>query len=185
MPSLNLLWCAQASASVSCMRSAARSGLRAMDLANARSRSRSASNPVRNGSEFWRGTLPRFGSEFDDNSDNRPFAPYTEGHRRNRRYVRASRPGATRRTASYLQISPSRGSAAVCLYGYRSRHSPHKQLSPRRGSCRPAARFAGKRATEGGAATTPRIRFRPALTIVVPRFGKYPTRLRAVDGRRV
>jgi hypothetical protein len=49
-----------------------------MDLANARSQGSSASNPVRNGSQFWRGTLQRFGSEFDDNSDNRPFAPYTE-----------------------------------------------------------------------------------------------------------
>jgi hypothetical protein len=49
-----------------------------MDLANARSRVSSASNPVRNGNQFWRGTLQRFGSEFDDNSDNHPFAPYTE-----------------------------------------------------------------------------------------------------------
>jgi len=184
--------CAQALASASCTRSSARSELQAIDLANARGPVSSASNPVRNGCQFWRGTLQRCGSEFDDNSNKRPpVRGVHRGHRGNRRYFRASRPGATRRTASYLQISPSRGSA-VCLYRYRLRHS-HKRLSPLLGSCHPPKwqpGFAGKRDTEGGAASTPRTRFRPALTMNAwarawrQDWEKSPSRLRAIDGRR-
>ena len=148
VPSLNLLWCAQALASASCTRSSARSELQVIDLANARGRVSSASNPVRNGSQFWRGTLQRCGSEFDNNSNKRPpVRGVHRGHRGNRRYFRASRPGATRRTASYLQISPSRGSA-VCLYRYGLRHSltndwVHYLVAATRRSGSPASRENG------------------------------------------
>ena len=49
VPSLNLPRCAHALASVSCTRSSARSGSRARDLANARSRGSSGINPLRKG----------------------------------------------------------------------------------------------------------------------------------------
>ena len=160
--SLNLLWCAQALASVSCTRSSARSGLQAIDLANARGRGSSASDPVRNGSQFRRETLQRCGREFDHNSDKPPFAAYTEvidaignmferrapGQQEGQRAICKYRRRAVQRLFVYIGIDHGTLLTNDCVHDVIAATS--RSGSP-------------KTAIEGGAASTPRTRFRPAL----------------------